>query len=205
MRLAAAHQALSEIANELSHTGSTECRKHGTGLDNLLRELNRLSMGEATPNRTYRAAAHLHQEFKQLAEQVTFAKTECLPSASDNPTLGVLAAPDQTQQQFPDNSQPKSKPSKSQSKYMGARPKNLAFTRINLGPRIYTSQEVAKIICTDDSTIRRKASRAWLAGDGSPQPLPGEPRWYVAGQGNINGGRRCGWRLQQVQKQDLQG
>lgn len=200
MRLAAAHQALSEIANDLSHTGSTARRRLGRGLDNLLRELNCLSLGEATPDRAKRTNAHIHQEFKQLAEQVTFAKTECLPSTSDTPTPGALAAPGQTQQQFPDSSQPKFKPSKSQTKYMGARPKNLPFTSINLGPRIYTSQEVAKIICTDDSTIRRKASSAWLAGDGSPQPLPGEPRWYVAGQGNINGGRRCGWRLQQVQE-----
>ena len=202
MSPAAAHHARSVIANEMLHPGSSGHPPLGTNLVSLQRYLIRHATGEASFCGTQRANAHLHRALRQLAAQCSLNQATYPARPSGGPSQEPFITARELRPSLQANPQPKSTPSRSQDKYKGARPKSLPFTDINLAPKVYTSQEVAKIVCTDESTIRRKASFAWNAGDGRPQPLPGEPRWYVTGQGNLNGGRRCGWRFQQVQQAD---
>jgi hypothetical protein len=72
-----------------------------------------------------------------------------------------------------------------------------------LGTRVYTTKEAAKLLNADESTLRRKAATAWQEGNDQPQQLPGEQGWYVTGKGNAQGGRNCGWQLQQSTKSEL--
>ena len=202
MSPAAAHHVRSVITNEMLLPGSAARPPLGTNLESLQRYLIRHATGEASFCGTQRADAALHRALRQLAAQCSLAQTTYLARPSGDPSQELFITASELRPSPQANPQPQSTPSRAQAKYKGARPKSLPFTHINLAPRVYTSQEVAKIVCTDESTIRRKASFAWRAGDGRPQPLPAEPRWYVTGQGNVNGGRRCGWRFQQVQQAD---
>lgn len=202
MSLAAAHHALSVLANQMSHPGSTGRPPLGTNLESLQRYLIRHASGEAIFCGTQRADAALHRALRQLAAQCSLAQATYPARPSGDPSQELFITASELRPSPQANPQAKSTPSRAQAKYKGARPKSLPFTHVNLAPRLYTSKEVAKIVCTDESTIRRKASFAWDAADGRPQPLPGEPRWFVTGQGNENGGRKCGWRFQQVQQAD---
>lgn len=88
--------------------------------------------------------------------------------------------------------------SKQQSTNRKSKPKSIQFEPVNLAPQIYTTKEAAKILCADESSLRRKAASAWGEGERQLQPLPGESGWFVTGQGSARGGRRRGWRLQQL-------
>ena len=202
MRPAAAHHALSVIANELLHPGSRARTPLDINLEGLQRDLMRHATGEASFCGRQRANTPLQGELRHLAAQCSLNQATYPARPSGGPSQEPFITARELRPSLQANPQPKSTPSRAQAKYKGARPKSLPFTHINLAPRVYTSQEVAKIVSSDESTIRRKASFAWDAADGRPQPLPGEPRWYVTGQGNVNGGRRCGWRFQQVQQAD---
>jgi hypothetical protein len=144
----------------------------------------------------------LQRELQRLADQVSRSQPY-LPQGVSEPSAeptGALTPP------APAPSQTKAEvsPAQHHSKRKLSRVKSLPFTRRNLAPRVYTSQEAARALCTDESTIRRKASIAWHAGDGRPQQLPGEPGWFVVGPGSAKGGRKCGWRLQREQDENAQ-
>lgn len=57
-----------------------------------------------------------------------------------------------------------------------------------------TSNQLARLLAYDDSTLRREASRALQRGP-LPQPLKCAPGWYVVDGPSSSGGRKRGWKF----------
>jgi hypothetical protein len=73
------------------------------------------------------------------------------------------------------------------------------LSAVELDPRIYTSLELSKILNYNDSTIRRQAETAWTkAGGLGPCPLRTGSNWYVVEAAEDGGGKKRGWKFQQL-------
>jgi hypothetical protein len=92
MRPAAAHHALSVIANELLHPGSTARTPLGINLEGLQRDLIRHATGKAMFRGTQQAHALVLRELRQLEAQCSLTQATHLASPSGDPSQGPFIA-----------------------------------------------------------------------------------------------------------------